>query len=120
VRVRCYSTLKRIEKDYMVIEERTAPKQCFWYWGNTGTGKTRKATSENPGHYKKLGCKWWDSYKGQKVVILDDIGKDAAHALAYHLKLWADPWNNHPGENKGGMVPLVYDTFIVTSNYSPE
>jgi len=40
--------------------------------------------------------------------------------LAYHLKLWADPWQNHPGEVKGGQVALTYDTLIVTSNYSPE
>ena len=25
-----------------------------------------------------------------------------------------------PGEIKGGQVPLVYDTFIVTSQYKPE
>lgn len=34
-----------------------------------------------------------------------------------HLKLWADPWNNQPGETKGGQVALIYDVFIVTSNY---
>lgn len=74
VRVRCYSQIKRIEKDHQVIEERTVEKKCYWYYGPPGTGKTRKATSENPGAYKKLANKWWDGYQGQKVVIIDDIG----------------------------------------------
>jgi hypothetical protein len=69
---------------------------------------------------KKLQNKWWDGYRGQKAVIMDDLGPDHAKYLITHLKLWADPWQNHPGEIKGGQVALVYDTFIVTSNYRPE
>ena len=49
---------------------------------------------------------------------MDDLGKDPAKALVNHLKLWADPWYNQPGETKGGQVALTYDTFIVTSNYA--
>jgi len=48
---------------------------------------------------------------------LDDIGQDTAKILVNHLKLWADPWHNQPGETKGGQVALIYDTLIVTSNY---
>lgn len=48
---------------------------------------------------------------------MDDLGLDVAKTLVDYLKLWADPWYNQPGENKGGAVVLLYDTFIVTSNY---
>lgn len=92
IRVRCYNQVKRIQKDHQVITEREGPKQCLWYYGDPGTGKSRKSTSENPGHYKKLANKWWDGYIDQKTVILDDIGQQTAQALTYHLKLWADPW----------------------------
>ena len=51
---------------------------------------------------------------------MDDIGKDAAKCLVNHLKLWADPWYNHPGEIKGSQVRLRHDVFVVTSNYSIE
>jgi hypothetical protein len=51
---------------------------------------------------------------------MDDLGKENAKFLTTHLKLWADPWYNHPGEIKGGQVPLVYDNLIVTSNFSPD
>lgn len=50
-------------------------------------------------------------------MLIDDIGPDTAKMLTYHLKLWADPWQNQPGETKGGMASLVYDKLIVTSNY---
>ena len=35
-----------------------------------------------------------------------------------HLKQWADPWYNQPGEVKGGQVALSYNKLIVTSNYN--
>jgi len=54
------------------------------------------------------------------VVIIDDLGRDKAKCLIDHLKNWADSWYNYVGEIKGGGVPLKYDKFIVTSNYSPE
>lgn len=38
--------------------------------------------------------------------------------LVNHLKQWADPWYNQPGEVKGGQVALSYNKFIVTSNYN--
>jgi hypothetical protein len=85
--------------------------------GPPGCGKTRKAREENPGAYFKLQNKWWDGYQGHNTVIMDDLGPDNAKYLITHLKLWADPWQNHPGEIKGGQVALTYNKMIVTSNY---
>jgi len=48
------------------------------------------------------------------------LGPEKAKALTDHIKLWADPWYNQPGEIKGGVVPLKYTTLVVTSNYSLE
>lgn len=39
--------------------------------------------------------------------------------LVNHLKLWLDPWQNHPGEVKQSQVSLEYDVIVVTSNYHP-
>lgn len=111
--------LEHIAKKFQKAEERKEPKTCLWLWGESGSGKTRYATTTYPDHYKKLANKWWDGYVDQKVVILDDLPKKTAEALNYHLKLWADPWNNNPGEVKGGMAMAKYDVFIVTSNYHP-
>lgn len=39
--------------------------------------------------------------------------------LGHYLKIWADKWACF-GEYKGGTVPLMYEVFVVTSNYSIE
>lgn len=54
------------------------------------------------------------------MVVLDDLGQDVAKCLVNHLKLWADPWYNHPGEIKGSQVRLRHSVFVVTSNYAME
>lgn len=48
------------------------------YWGKTGTGKTRKVFADHQGVWKmpaktKGGTTWFDSYEGQKVVLIDDF-----------------------------------------------
>jgi len=86
----------------MVIPPRTEEKECYWIWGKPGSGKSRWATQTYPVAYKKLQNKWWDGYHGQEAVLMDDLGQDNAKFLTTHLKLWADPWQNHPGETKGG------------------
>ena len=85
-----------------------------WYWGEPGTGKSRKAREENPDAYIKSQNKWFDGYGGEKVIILDDLD---TNALGHHLKIWADRYAC-PGEVKGSTVNLVHEKIIITSNYS--
>jgi len=88
----------------------------LWYYGEPGTGKSRKAREDNPEAYLKSQNKWWDGYTGQKVVILDDFDKGGV-CLGHHLKIWSDRYKC-TGEVKGSTVPLQFDKFIITSNYS--
>ena len=117
--VRHIFALEHIAKAHMIIPKRVEEKKCIWYWGKPGCGKTRRATEDHPEAYKKLQNKWWDGYHGQEAVVMDDLGKETAKALTTHLKLWADPWQNQPGETKGGQVALTYNYFVITSNYHP-
>jgi len=85
-----------------------------WYYGESGTGKSRKAFEENPLAYRKAQNKWFDGYDNQEVIIIDDLDTDA---LGHYLKIWAD---RYPctGETKGGTIQLVHKKIIITSNFS--
>lgn len=118
LRTRFYQTYKRIRKDYQVVPESMSELEHEWYWGATGTGKSRKAREENPGHYLKNPNKWWDGYVDQEVVIIDEWSPDH-ECLGAHLKQWCD---HHPfaAESKGGALCIRPRKIIVTSNYSLE
>jgi len=69
---------KGIERSIALLEPVRAWKTAvFWYYGPTGTGKSRRAQEEAPNAYwKDPSNSWWDGYEGHEDVIIDDYRAD--------------------------------------------
>jgi hypothetical protein len=91
-----------------------------WLYGPAGTGKSRWARShtEIRNIFSKQRNKWWDGYREQKIVLIDDWDKEVL-GLTKMMCNWADRYP-FTGETKGSAKTIAPGTFffIVTSNYS--
>lgn len=117
VLVRHYGNLRRINMDNLVLPNRNDCR-VYVYWGAPGTGKSRRAREEagEDAYVKPNSTKWWNGYRGQERVIIDDFdGKIGLH----HLKVWFDRYRCSV-ETKGGEIPLVANEFWITSNLRPQ
>lgn len=112
VRVRNYTTLRKIRSDYSepVGMERT----CFVFIGPTGTGKSRRAWEEaGLGAYPKdPRTKFWDGYRGQAAVVIDEFRGDIDVS---HMLRWLDRYPVNV-EIKGSSLPLDAKAIWITSN----
>lgn len=89
-----------------------------WFWGSTGTGKTREA-------HKILGedCytametnKWWEGYDAHENVIIDDMRGDFAK---FHVLLRLLDRYEFRLEYKGGSRQFLARNIIITSCHHP-
>jgi len=88
-----------------------------WWYGPTGTGKSKTVWEKFPDHYQKPVNKWWDGYCGQDVVVIEEW-EPKNECTASKLKIWADRYP-FPGEIKGGTLERIRPKkIIVTSNYT--
>jgi len=116
IRIRCYSTIKRISMDYMP-RINPLPDVCgIWLFGESGTGKTRSVVAQYPESYPKPRNIWWDGYQEEEVVCVDDVDKYDV-ALGGKLKHWAD-FAPFIAEIKGGSRKIRPRLVIVTSQYT--
>lgn len=118
IRVRFYTTLKRIERDFMPAVA-NLPGVCgLWITGVSGSGKTRSVLRAFPQAYIKPRNIWWDGYQGEEIVLCDDVDKFDVR-LGGHFKHWAD-FAAFIAECKGGAQRIRPAKFIVTSQYKIE
>lgn len=118
VQVTHYRTLKAIKSDFAPMPADNEEIVNFWYWGPTGTGKSRTARDQFPGAYLKMCNKWWDGYNGEEVALIEDFDKSHA-VLGHHLKIWSDRYSFR-SEIKNHVAVLRPKTIVVTSNWSPD
>lgn len=104
---------------YQPLKERTPP--CIkWYWGETGSGKTREAWAEcgiNDTWVSHESLQWFDCYEGQKNVIIDDFR--AGDCKFSHLLRYTDRYPIKVPV-KGSYVNWVPEMIIITSTHHPK
>lgn len=112
-------TLDRIESIALRKQWRKEMTQGIWITGPSGAGKSTTAfKGYNPDtHYvKDLNTKWWDGYKGQEIVILNEFRGQVAFwdlmdLVDMHPKMIC--WRNRES------VPFLAKKVIITSIKDP-
>ncbi len=121
IRIEDYCRVRQCIDSYSlnnVVIRATDECKGIWLYGETNAGKSQMALEKWPLAFQKSCNKWWDGYRGQEAVIMDDLGKTAGQCLAYHIKRWTDKWPPPGGEVKNGTIPLPFKIFIITSQWS--
>lgn len=98
--------------------KRCEPTEIYWYWGPTGSGKSRAAWEEFPEAYSKdPSNKWWDGYTGQDCVILDDYRPSKEIPFNQLLRLG----DRYPltVECKGAFINFAPKVLIITTPKDP-
>jgi len=116
VLIRCWGNITKIGAHF--AEPRAMERTVHVFIGPTGTGKSRRAWDEAglDAYPKAPLSKWWDGYRGQEHVVIDEFS--GVVAITQILR-WFD---RYPVlvEIKGSAIPLVATTIWITSNLEPE
>jgi len=114
IRVQNYRTLRAIRSDF--AKPIPMVRTCYFFWGPTGTGKSRRAWHEaGVGAYPKdPSSKFWCGYDGHRNVVIDEFRGQIGIG---HLLRWLDRYPVSV-ELKGSSLPLIADKIWITSNLS--
>ncbi len=119
---------RRMKEFYWFYEQERLERMPFRplithvYWGDTGTGKTRRAHHEAKALKLRLFRKpdsgnWFDGYVGQGGLLLDDFYGQISPGLL--LKM-LDGYPGEPLPVKGDFVYARYTHVWITSNKDPK
>lgn len=102
----------------MQLKPRTFRPIVYWFYGDTGTGKTWTAWNMDKGAYfKSPSHKWWDGYIGQESVIIDDY---RINFCDYNYLLALLDMYPFRVEYKGGSIEMVSKRIFITAPFPPE
>lgn len=91
-----------------------------WYYGDTGTGKSRTVREKYGGSlYVKGKHKWWDGYETQETVLIEEVNPDFCDKFKDELKEWTDHYP-FSVEVKGGVRTIRPPRLVFTSNFHPQ
>lgn len=61
---------------------------------------------------------WMCQYKGQKMILIDDLDHNTKLIFKKVLKKWGDKYGV-PAQTKFGQINLQHELLVVTSQYTP-
>lgn len=116
-------TLIAVADAVMLNQRRAEMTKGVWLYGSTGVGKSHMAhqmakeiADEEP--YIYIDDKgWWDTYTGQKVVIIDDFRGSIPYGRLLTL---VDKWHTCVSRRARPPMPFLAKMVIVTLSMSPE
>jgi len=113
-------TLEKVELICLRKKWRTEMTEGIWYWGETASGKSHRAFENfHPDtHYLvALNDKgWWEGYKGQETVILNDFRGEMRYNELLQL---IDKWPYDVKLRNKGKLPFISKRVIITSSLPP-
>lgn len=101
-----------------MFKPRSEKPSVRWFWGPTGTGKTRTAIGVATNYYiHPCNSRWFDGYAQQPVCIFDDVRGDV-----FKFSEWLRILDRYPHrvEYKGGMIEFNSPEIIITCPFRPE
>lgn len=121
--IKYYTTLNKIATDYLNHLPDIDARCGIWLQGKPKLGKSRFAREkylydQGKLYWKGLN-KWWDGYRHEPFVLIEDIQPNLPNItdLSQKMKIWTDRYAFN-GEKKGGMMNIRPKRVIVTSNYT--
>ena len=94
------------------------PPEVRWYYGSTGSGKTRSALEEFPDAWvSNRDGQWFDGYDAHEVAVFDDFRKDFCQ---FHVLLRLLDRYPYRVAIKGGFRQFVAKVIIITCPWAPD
>lgn len=119
MQIQYYHAFKRILQDHPIKPPDLDEPCGLWLYGKTGNGKSHYARKTYPNFFDKLLNKWWDGYRNEPTVLLDDIDTSHATWIGPFLKRWSDKYS-FPAEVKGTTIQIRPKRIVVTSQHRLE
>lgn len=115
-------TLTKIEDIRMSRMFRTECTLCVWFKGATATGKSTRAYTNysTKTHYNyPYDGKWWDNYRQQPIVVVNEFRGDADIQFSEMLEL-IDVTPKEVSRRNRAPLPFTSRLVIVTCPVGPE
>jgi len=113
-------TMNSIEETRQRRIRRTEAPEVIWYTGRTGCGKSHQAfegtTVDNSYIFPIFDNGWWDAYRGEEIVIINDFRGEIPYG---QLLVLCDKWPNSVKRRGRPPIPFVSKKIIITSVLTP-